>query len=224
MSTLTQNLHTMLATFYRPLILSSGASAAAAAAGSTHLQSKPSTKRRHKIVYEAKAFPSDQYALASAVLLHGLDPRESLHAIHPRDGEHTLKTEDVIQTLEKLAEEGETALVLLGGIQYFTGQWFEMRKITKRAKELVSFTPGASNDLFPFLTRASSVASVRLCLFTGPHSRMGPSARVRKRPSRLARLGRRFRRLVYLQIRFLRSRWYCRRIRARAMGPDRDAR
>lgn len=119
MSTLTGNLHTMLSTFYRP----------------TAPLLKSSTKR-YKIIYEAKAFPSDQYALASAVALAGHDPRDALIALTPRQGEPTLRTEDVMSTMEKHAED--TAMIMMGGIQYFSGQLFDIPAITKKGQELVS--------------------------------------------------------------------------------------
>lgn len=111
MSSLSANLHTMLATFY-----------------------KPTKGKRHKILYEARAFPSDQYALASAVALAGLDPRESLLAIEPREGETTLRTDDILATLEREKETAHT--IMLGGIQYLSGQLFDVPAVTKRAREL----------------------------------------------------------------------------------------
>ena len=121
MSTLTNNLHTMLATFYRP----------------HHALTKTHTgKPRHKIIYEAKAFPSDQYALASAVSLAGFDPRTSLVALEPRQGERTLRTSDILDVLEREAKTGEVGLVMMAGLQYLTGQVFDMQVITKRAHEL----------------------------------------------------------------------------------------
>ncbi|UZJ54154.1 hypothetical protein CBS101457_003474 [Exobasidium rhododendri] len=122
MSTLTSNLHTMLATFYRP--------------HTPHTKSQSSGKVKHKIIYEAHAFPSDQYALASAVALAGFDPRKSLIALEPRTGERTLRTEDVVAKIEEEAASGEVALVMMAGLQYLTGQFFDVETITKRAQEL----------------------------------------------------------------------------------------
>jgi len=121
MSTLTNNLHTMLATFYRP---------------NAPLTKTQAGKTKHKIIYEARAFPSDQYALASTVALAGFDPRRSLIALEPREGERTLRTEDVLNVIEKEAKTGEVALVMMAGLQYLTGQVFDMKAITKRAQEL----------------------------------------------------------------------------------------
>jgi kynureninase len=105
MNSLTVNLHLMMVSFYRP------------------------TKARHKIMIEASAFPSDQYAVASQILYHGFDPKTSLIEITPRKGEATLRTEDIERLI---AKEGEsTALILIGGVNYYTGQLFEMERITK---------------------------------------------------------------------------------------------
>lgn len=121
MSTLTANLHTMLNTFYRPHCT---------------ITTPSGQTVRHKIIYEAKAFPSDQYALASAVMLAGFDPASSLVQVEPREGERTIREEDILDTIEREARMGELALVMLAGIQYLSGQFFDVGKITRRAKEL----------------------------------------------------------------------------------------
>lgn len=109
MNQLTTNLHLMLTTFYRP------------------------TKDRYKIICEAKAFPSDQYAFASQVKLHGLKPEDCIIEIEPRDGRHTIENEDVIKAIK---EHGNSvALVIIGGVSYYTGQVFNMKEITKAAHE-----------------------------------------------------------------------------------------
>jgi len=116
MNTLTVNLHLLMVSFYRP---------------------KPG---KFKIIMEAGAFPSDQYAVESQVLFHGYDPKEAIIEIAPRTGEYTLRTEDIISTINQHAEE--LALVLFSGINYFTGQWFDMEAITKAghaAAALVGF-------------------------------------------------------------------------------------
>jgi len=78
---------------------------------------------------EAGAFPSDQYAIESQVRFHGYDPADAIVEVKPREGEYTLRTEDITA---QIAEHGEEiALVLFGGINYFTGQWFDMEAITK---------------------------------------------------------------------------------------------
>ncbi|KAK0544451.1 Kynureninase (L-kynurenine hydrolase) [Tilletia horrida] len=135
MGTLTTNLHSLLATFYRPSSLST--STPLPSDGSILRKADgPNAKRRHKIVYEWKAFPSDQYAIQSVVRLNGLDPEKSLVPLRPRKGEDLLRTEDVLSTLNELAEEGETAILMLSGIQYYTGQFFDIQLITRTARQL----------------------------------------------------------------------------------------
>jgi kynureninase len=116
MNSLTVNLHLMMASFYRP------------------------TPQRHKILVEAGAFPSDQYAVKSQIHFHGFDPATSLLELTPREGESCLRDED-IESL--IGREGESiALILLGGVNYVTGQLFDMEKITKaghREKCVVGF-------------------------------------------------------------------------------------
>ncbi len=105
MNTLTVNLHLMMVSFYQP------------------------TPERYKIVIEGTAFPSDQYAVASQALFHGFDPAESVIPLMPREGEDVIRTED-IEAL--LAKEGESiALIMLGGVNYLTGQAFDMARITE---------------------------------------------------------------------------------------------
>ena len=115
MNTLTVNLHLLLITFYRP------------------------TATRYKVLMEAGAFPSDQYALESQARLHNLAPEDVIVEIAPRPGEHTLRTEDIEA---KIAELGDSlATVLFGGINYYTGQVFDMAAIT-RAGHAVGATVG----------------------------------------------------------------------------------
>jgi kynureninase len=107
MNALTVNLHLMMVSFYRP----QGA--------------------RRKILIEASAFPSDRYAVDSQARLHGLDPEEVVVELHPRQGEATLRTEDIEGYL---AQHGhEVALVMMGGVNYYTGQAFELERITAAA-------------------------------------------------------------------------------------------
>ncbi|RPE14308.1 kynureninase [Chitinophaga lutea] len=109
MNTLTVNLHLILQSFYRP------------------------GKERCRIIMEAGAFPSDQYAIETLVQLHGLQPDETIVEIHPRAGEKLLRTEDILQTIR---EQGPSlALVLMGGINYYTGQFYDMPAITAAAHE-----------------------------------------------------------------------------------------
>ncbi len=87
--------------------------------------------KRKKIICEAKAFPSDQYALESQIKFHGLDLATDLIEIAPREGEHLINEEDI---LAKIAEVGdELALVMIGGVNYYSGQLFDMKKITEAA-------------------------------------------------------------------------------------------
>ena len=105
MNSLTVNLHLMMASFYRP------------------------TKQRNKIVIERGAFPSDQYAVKSQIRFHGFDPRVSLIELAARDGESCSREGDAQELIDR---EGESvALILLGGVNYATGQVFDMAEITK---------------------------------------------------------------------------------------------
>ncbi|MBM3916824.1 MAG: kynureninase [Sphingomonadales bacterium] len=101
---LTTNLHLLMASFYRP------------------------SGNRVKILCEEKAFPSDQYALASQVAFHGL-PSNALVEVGPRIGEHLIREEDILQKIAELGEE--LALVMIGGVNYYTGQYFDLQKITR---------------------------------------------------------------------------------------------
>lgn len=105
MGSLTSNLHLMMVSFYRP------------------------TQERYKIVIEGGAFPSDQYAVASQAAFHGFDPTDAIIELKPRPGEYTLRTED-IET--RLREDGDSiALVMLSGVNFYTGQVFDMKKVTE---------------------------------------------------------------------------------------------
>lgn len=105
MNSLTVNLHLMMVSFYRP------------------------TAKRFKIVIERGAFPSDQYAVKSQIRFHGQDPEASLIELTPRAGESCLRDEEIESLIER---EGDSiALILLGGVNYVTGQVFDMARITQ---------------------------------------------------------------------------------------------
>lgn len=110
MNSLTVNLHLMLTTFYRP------------------------TSKRFKIITEAGSFSSDIYALASQAKLHGRNPKKTIIALKPRKGEYTLRTEDIVKQIEK--NKGSLALVMMGGVNYYTGQAFDMALISKAAHKV----------------------------------------------------------------------------------------
>lgn len=110
MNTLTVNLHLLMLSFYRP------------------------TRDKFTIIMEAGAFPSDQYAVETLVRHNGLEPAQCILEISPKEGEKTLRTEAILEAIEK---QGDTlAMVMLGGINYYTGQLFDMQRITAAAHEV----------------------------------------------------------------------------------------
>ena len=109
MNSLTVNLHLMMATFYRP------------------------TKSRFKILMEEPAFPSDTYAIKTQIAHHGLDPRDALILARPRKNEFTIRAEDIIDLIEKHTDQ--LAVVMLAGVNFFTGQLFDIEKITAVAQK-----------------------------------------------------------------------------------------
>lgn len=110
MNGLSTNLHLLMVSFFRPQGL------------------------RTKILCEAKAFPSDHYVLESQLKFHGLNPEEHLIALEPRPGEHCLRTQEVIDAIE---EAGDTlALIMIGGVNYYTGQVFNIKEITAAAHKV----------------------------------------------------------------------------------------
>jgi len=110
MNQLTVNLHLLMVSFYRP------------------------TKTKYKIICEAKAFPSDQYALESQVKFHGFDYDDAVIEVAPRAGEHCIRTEDILATIEE--HKDSVALVMFGGVNYYTGQVFDMKTITAAAHKV----------------------------------------------------------------------------------------
>lgn len=109
MNSLTVNLHLMMVSFYRP------------------------SGKKTKIVIEADAFPSDLYAVTSQIKHHGYEPDNTLIKIKPRKGENALRTEDITKLI--IDQGDEIALLMLGGVNYYTGQVFDMKSITKLAQQ-----------------------------------------------------------------------------------------
>ena len=110
MNNLSVNLHLLMVSFFKP------------------------TKTRYKIICEAGAFPSDQYMFETQLKFHGLNPDEALIELKPRMGEHTLRGEDILSKIAEVSDE--LALVLIGGIQYYTGQLFDMKAITEAGQKV----------------------------------------------------------------------------------------
>lgn len=117
MNTLTVNLHLLMVSFYQP------------------------SSKKFKIICEEKAFPSDQYMFQSQVAFHakniGFDPKEAIVEIKRREGEHNIRIEDVLSKIEEVGEE--LALVLIGGVNYYTGQVFDMKTITEAGHKVGAF-------------------------------------------------------------------------------------
>lgn len=113
MNQLTVNLHLLMVSFYQP------------------------TAQRYKIICEAKAFPSDQYALESQVKFHGLNYEDAVIEVAPRAGEHTIRLEDILAAIEQ--HKDSVALVLFGGVNYYTGQVFDIKTIAAAAHKVGAF-------------------------------------------------------------------------------------
>jgi kynureninase len=104
MNTLSVNLNLLMVSFYQP------------------------SKTRFKIMMEADAFPSDHYAVQQQAKFHGFDPKDAIIQLYPRKGEHTLRTEDILASIDE--HKDSLALVMLGGVNYYTGQFFKLKEIT----------------------------------------------------------------------------------------------
>lgn len=113
MNALTVNIHLLLVSFYQP------------------------NENRKKIIIERGTFPSDQYAIKSQIKFHDLDPEDTLIELSPREGETTLRTKDILATVSDINEE--LATVILGGVNYYTGQAFDMQSITKAGHKAGAF-------------------------------------------------------------------------------------
>lgn len=113
MNSLTTDLHLLMVSFYRP------------------------DQKRYRILCEGKPFPSDRYAFDSQARFHGLDPDDAIVELHPRAGEASLRTDDILDSIE--AYRDSLALVLLGGVNYYSGQAFRMGAITEKAHECGAF-------------------------------------------------------------------------------------
>ena len=113
MNTLTVNLHLLMTSFYRP------------------------KGKKYKIICEEKAFPSDQYMISSQVRFHGYKPEDAIVEIKKREGEHNFRTEDILKKIEGVG--AECALVLIGGVNYYTGQVLAMEEITKAGHKVGAF-------------------------------------------------------------------------------------
>jgi kynureninase len=113
MNTLTVNLHLLMLSFYRP------------------------QENRYKILMEAGAFPSDQYAVETQVRMYGYDPADAIIEINPREGEYIIEEEDILKAID---DAGQTlALVMIGGVNYYTGQYFDLKQITDAAHKVGAY-------------------------------------------------------------------------------------
>lgn len=113
MNTLTVNLHLLMVSFYKP------------------------TQKKFKIICEEKAFPSDQYMFQSQVKSRGFEPKDAIVEIKRREGEHNIRIEDILNKIEEIGDE--LALVLIGGVNYYTGQVFDMKTITEAGHKVGAY-------------------------------------------------------------------------------------
>jgi kynureninase len=154
MNTLTTNLHLLMVSFYQP------------------------TKTKYKIIIESDAFPSDRYAVQSQLSFHGFDPEEALIEWKPKEGKELLELEDLKSILDSQGDE--VALLLVGGVNYYTGQYLDLKKIAElgHAKDCmvgIDLAHGAGN-IQPNL-HESSVDFAAWCTYkylnSGPGSLSG---------------------------------------------------
>lgn len=110
---LTTNLHLMMVSFYQP------------------------KGERYKIICEKKAFPSDQYALESQARFHGYDPSDAIIEVGPRPGEHLIHEEDIVRAIEEAGDS--LAMVMIGGVNYYSGQLFDMKRITEAGHKVGAY-------------------------------------------------------------------------------------
>ena len=151
MNQLTVNLHLLMVSFYRP------------------------SGKRYKILAEAGAFSSDQYVFESQLKYHGYDPAEALIEIRPRDGESFLRTEDIVRVIEENAEN--LSLILFGAVQYYTGQFFDVKTITEhghKAGAIVAFDLAHAMGNVPLNLHADGVDFAAWCSYKYLNS--GPGA------------------------------------------------
>jgi kynureninase len=113
MNTLTVNLHLLMLSFYRP-------------AG-----------KRYKIIMEAGAFPSDQYAVETQVRMHGYEPEDAIIEVTPKAGSHLIEDTDIINAIKEAGDS--VALVMIGGVNYYSGQFFDLENITKAAHSVGAY-------------------------------------------------------------------------------------
>ena len=112
-NSLTVNLHLLMVSFYRP------------------------SSKRTKIIMESKAFPSDFFMIESQVKFHGLDPSDTIIQIEPKAGSYNLETQDIINAIKLHGDS--LALVLFSGVQYYTGQLFDIKQITKAGHDVGAY-------------------------------------------------------------------------------------
>ncbi|PZF74463.1 kynureninase [Taibaiella soli] len=113
MNTLTVNLHLLMLSFYRP------------------------EKGRYKILMEAGAFPSDQYAMETQVRMYGYDPEDAIIEMKPREGAHIIEEEDILAAIQEAGDS--LAVVMFGGVNYYTGQFFDLKRITDAAHRVGAY-------------------------------------------------------------------------------------